>query len=367
MIAIRQLTLHLCVRRLSVLPLPTVLPRPFAARPSWLRAGPFVIAAIAALLAGCGGGTSSHSPGTALASSAVLSSATRSGCPAHVQLRVVAKRSVGIGAGPLAVAGGDVWVARPLAGTITRVSPTGTRVVDVGGAPVSLAAGFGKLWVAERDAERIERIDLSTLARSAGAGMSAPVSVVAGPSGVWALSLDAGAIYPINPANGGAGELIYAPVADPSEMVMAGEDLWLLGAGDHGLSPVNAKLGRIVRAGFALPGRPLSGLSAAAGTIWLGEPARRSLLRVDAATGAVQELPAPDRIQPTATVTGACGIWVAGASGELVLADSRTATPLGPPLRVGRSVAALAPTGTGAWVTDPADGTLVHVEAQPAS
>ncbi|HWX45796.1 MAG TPA: hypothetical protein VNY52_10805, partial [Solirubrobacteraceae bacterium] len=258
------------------------------------------------------------------------------------------------------------WVARPQAGTLTLVSPAGGRVMHVGGAPVSLAVGFGKLWVAERDAGRIARIDLSTLALSDAAGMPVPVSVVAGQWGVWALSLDTGAVYPLNPANGGAGELIYAPVADPSEMTLAGEDLWILGAGDNGLSPVNAKLGRIVRAGFALPGRPLSGLSAAAGTIWLAEPARRSLLRVDAATGAVQELPAPDRIQPIATAAGACGIWVTTATGEVALVDPRTAAPLGPPIRVGHAIAALAPAGAGVWVTDPADGTLVRVEARPA-
>jgi hypothetical protein len=325
------------------------------------------VASVTALLAGCGAGASSHGSRAALSSSAAIAGTADVGCPAHVRLTATARKGIGIGAGPLALAGDAVWVARPQAGTITRVSSAGSYVLHVGGAPVSLAVGFGKLWVAERDASRIVTIDLRTLAQSASAGLPVPVSVVAGQFGVWALSLDAGAVYPLNPAKGGAGELIYAPVADPSEMVLAGEDLWILGAGDHGLSPVNAKLGRIVRAGFALPGRLLSGLSAAAGTIWLGEPAKRSLLRVDGPTGAVQELPAPDRIQPTATAVGSCGIWVADAAGELALADPQTAAPLGLPIHVGHSIAALAPSGAGVWVTDPADGALVRVEARTAS
>jgi streptogramin lyase len=319
----------------------------------------------AVLVSGCGG----NAPGGAASSAGgtgVGFAATR-GCPAHVRLTTTTTRRVGAGAGALAVAGATVWVARTQASTITRVTATSTAAVGVGASPVSIAIGFGKLWIAERDAGRIATIDPRTLALRQGATLPVPVGVVAGPLGVWALSLDAGAVYPLDPLTGGPGEAIYAPVSDPSEMVVSGEDLWILGAGDGGLSPVNAKLGRIVRAGFGLPGRALSGLSAAGAALWLGEPGRHALLRVDAPTGAVQELPAPDGIQPTATAVGACGVWVADSAGELALVDPGTAAPLGPPIRVGRSIAALASAGTGVWVTDPLDGTLVRVQASPAA
>jgi streptogramin lyase len=319
---------------------------------------------LAALMSGCGGsapgGVASNPGGTGVGFAAAR------GCPAHVRLTTAATRRVGVGAGALAVAGSTVWVARPQASTITRVTPTSTTAVRVGASPVSIAIGFGKLWIAERDDNRVATIDPRTLALRQGATLPLPVSVVAEPLGVWALSLDAGAIYPLDPVTGGSGEAIYAPVSDPSEMVTSGEDLWVLGAGDSGLSPVNAKLGRIVRAGFGLPGRPLSGLSAAGGALWLGEPGRHALLRVDAPTSAVQELPAPDGIQPTATAVGTCGVWVADATGELALVNPSTAAPLGPPLHVGHAIAALAPAGTGVWVTDPLAGTLVRVQASPA-
>jgi streptogramin lyase len=316
----------------------------------------------AALLGGCGASAPRAAVGDA--GTRGVGFAVARGCPAHVRLSLVAKRNVGSGADALAVDGATVWVARPQADSIARVTATGTTAIRVGASPISLAAGYGKLWVAERDTNAIAMIDTHTLVRKRGASVPVPVDVVANRLGVWALSLDAGAVYPLSPTDGGAGEPIYAPVSDPSEMVASGEELWILGAGNSGLSPVNAKLGRIVRAGFALPGRPLSGLSAAGKSIWLGEPGRHALLRVDAATGAVQELPAPDGIQPTATADGTCGVWVADSSGELAIVDPATGAALGPPLRVGRSIAALAVSGSGVWATDPLDGTLIEVQAR---
>ncbi len=277
------------------------------------------------------------------------------------------RQQVGIGAGPLAVEGPTAWVARPQAGYVVRVAPDGSSAVDVGGTPISLAVGFGRLWVAERDADRVASLDERTLRQDTAASVPVPVSVVTGPLGVWALSIDTVSLYKLDPLHGTTSRALDSPVANPGDMVAVGGELWVLGAGEEGLSPFNAGLERIVRAGFSLPGQSLSGLSAAAGTIWLGETAGRSLLRVEADTAAVRKLPAPDGMQPIATAVGACGLWVADGSGEVALVDPQTGAPLGAPIDVGRSVAALATSGTVVWATDPLDGTLVRVGASPAS
>jgi len=319
----------------------------------------------AALLGGCGrtAATAGSTRAIAVASSAPGASV---GCGRKVRLLVQSRRYVGGGAGPLAVEGSTVWVARPQVGDIVRVAPGATSTIDVGGAPISLSVGFGRLWVAERDANRIASYDKRTLARDTTSGLSVPVSVVAGPLGVWALSIDTASLYQLDPVSGSTSRPFDSPVASPVDMVMVGEELWVLGAGEEGLSPFNARLERIVRAGFSLPGQALSGLSVAGGTIWLGETTGRSLLRVDAGSAAVQRLSAPDGIQPVATAMGACGLWVADSSGDLAIVDPQTAAPLGPLIHVGRSVADLAPSGTGVWASDPLDGTLVHVEIRAA-
>ena len=281
-------------------------------------------------------------------------------CPSRVRLAVGLPRPVGRGAGPLALDGSSVWVARPQAGTVTRVTGTGLSVLRPGGWPISLVSGFGKVWVALRDADRVAGFSTRTLAPARGASLPVPVSVVAGAGQVWALSLDNEAVYPIDPASGAERNPIYSPVAAPSQMILSDDELWVLGGHNGGFSPIDIRLGRIVRTGFDVPGRPLSGLSGQGRVLWLSEPRRRDLLRVDAATAAVQELPAPYGLPVAATAVGGCGLWVASSSGTLAL-SSQTGAPLSPPIHVGRSVAALASSGDGVWASDPVDGTVVYV------
>jgi hypothetical protein len=330
-----------------------------------MRAATVALLAVA-LPAGCGGTAATGGPPRASAA-ASPSAIGSSGCPRRVRLAVQTRQAIGPGAGPLTVSGATAWVARPQAGDIVRVTAAGSRAIHVGGAPISLATGFGKVWVAERDANRVISLDGLTLKQDTASSLPVPVSVVTGPLGVWALSIDTASLYQLDPASGTSSRPFDSPVANPSDMVMVGEELWVLGAGEQGLSPFNGKLERIIRAGFALPGRSLSGLSAADGTIWLGETAGRSLLAVAAGTVAVRRLPAPDGIQPIATATGACGLWVADSSGDVAIVNPQTAAPLGPSIHVGRSIADIATSGTGAWATDPLDGTLVHVVVRPAS
>ncbi len=320
----------------------------------------------AGVLAGCGGSRVSRPP-RPVDASAVVSPSVGRGCPAVVRLSASKPVRVGQGAGALTAAGNAVWVARASAGTVTRVTDGGQRVVYLGGAPVSLAAGFGRLWVALRDSGRITTIDMRTLAPGPFVGLSVPVAVVTGPGTVWALSLDTGALYPIDPSDDAPGSPLYAPVSDPTGIVIAGDDAWVLGGANGGLAPLNIRLGQILRSGFTVPGRSLGGLSEFGRTLWLGEPARRELLRVDAPTVAVRELPAPDGLHPSATAAGPCGVWVADSSGTVVLIDPATGRSLGPPLRIGRSIADLVRSGTGVWASDPTDGTLVYVAARPTS
>jgi hypothetical protein len=272
---------------------------------------------------------------------------------------------VGPGAGALAMDNSDVWVARSRAGTVTRVTATGRTALRVGDTPVGLAAGFGRVWIALRDADRVVSVDARTLALRSATTVGLPVSVVTGPSGVWALSLDAGALYLVDPTSGVAGAPVYAPVEGPSDMVAVGDELWLLGANDQGLSPVNARLHRVLRSGFRLSGRSLSGLSSSDGVLWVAEPGRHAVVRVEAADVAARELTAPGGMRPATTAVGACGVWVADSSGLLALLDPKTGAVISPPRRIGRSVAALAPSGTGVWVSDPVGGAIVSVQAVP--
>ncbi len=282
-------------------------------------------------------------------------------CPTGVRLRIARQIKVGAGADALAVNGAEVWVTRPRAGTITGISGRRREVVDVGPTPVTAIFAVGKLWIGLRDGNRIVSVDPHTLIETQGPSISVPVKLLAAGSTLWALSLDSNALFPIEPTSNEVGEPIYAPVADAIDMVLTGDELWVLGADNGGLSPVNVSLRRVVRSGFDLPGRLVGGLSAAGKELWLAEPTRNALLRVDGSTINVTELPISSSVRPSSTAVGPCGVWVASGEGMLTIVSSETGRALASPIRVGRSVGELVASGTGVWVSDPVDGKIVYV------
>ena len=90
----------------------------------------------------------------------------------------------------ITVAEGTVWVANTDAGTVTRIDArTGEIVgqpIPVGGQPVSVAAGDGATWVADR-AGAVTRIDAESNG-SAGEPIpveGSPVSLAVGDGAVW--------------------------------------------------------------------------------------------------------------------------------------------------------------------------------------
>ncbi len=114
--------------------------------------------------------------------------------PATVQ--VVATIAVPIGAVSVAVGFGAVWVADPSAGTVLRIDPSSravTATIGVGGEPRFLVAGEGAVWVLNQADGRVARIDPASatvaatiLVDSAGFGGD----IAAGGGSVWTTTFD---------------------------------------------------------------------------------------------------------------------------------------------------------------------------------
>jgi hypothetical protein len=330
---------------------------------TWRRVLGCAVAVLTLGAAGCG--TAQVATRTAPPARAAASPAPA--CPKAVRLSAGRPIDAGRGVGPLTVDGDTVWAARPAAGTVMKLNGATPAVAHLGGTPLSLALGAGKLWVALRDAGRIVGLDPDTLATRASANLLTPVSVAVGRDGVWALSLDEAAAWRLIPSTGQPYAEVDSPVSAPTSMVMTGDELWIMGAANGGVSPVNAAEARVTRVGFDLTGRSVAGLSTFGPTVWLGEPGRHDLIRVILSNVAVTELPAPGGMAPIATAAAACGVWVADASGTLAYIDTDTGRSLAAPLHVGRSVASLVASGSSVWVSDPVDGHVVKVTAQPSS
>lgn len=327
-----------------------------------MRISRWVLPAVMALsVAGCGAAGSvgdGHQISTRIAATGAARTART--CPRPVRLTVTSTLHVGAGVGALVAHGQTLYAARAAAGTVTRLTGSARHVAYVGGTPVSLMVAFRRVWVALRDANEVVGLDARSLSRTTIASVETPVDLSPGASSVWALSLDEDALWELDPATGTGTEL-DAPVAAPMAMARSGPELWVLGAAEGGLSPVNAVVGRTTRVGFNLPARGLSGLSTANGVLWLGEPTLHELLRVLVANIGVSVVPAPDSMAPIATAATPCGVWLADATGTVALIDPSTGQPLAAPIRVGRSVARLAVAGGAVWASDPLDGTVVRV------
>ena len=90
------------------------------------------------------------------------------------------------GSGAVAAEGDELWVA-PSAGLLARLDPISGRVVqrvDPNAGPSALAIGAGALWVADREANNVARVDPT--------GLLTPIAVGHGPS---AIAVGAGAVW----------------------------------------------------------------------------------------------------------------------------------------------------------------------------
>ena len=188
-------------------------------------------------LTGCG-----HSSAVNVGTRVQVASSGRV-CPAHVALAVSSRLRLGRGIGPVIAEGNSVWVANQSTGKLTHVARTSVTSLQLDPGPFSLALQPGRLWIAERDANRVISLDTQNLKRQTLSRLPVPVGVVADSSGVWALSIDTAAIYRINPSNGMTFAPADSPAANPTEMVNAGGELWVVGSGEQGISPFNGKLG----------------------------------------------------------------------------------------------------------------------------
>jgi YVTN family beta-propeller protein len=90
----------------------------------------------------------------------------------------------------LAGANGSLWVvAIGEAGTLFKVDPVNREVIArrrIGGYPIAIAAGFGSLWVADRQRRAVLRIDPETIAVVARIPLDAtPSAIATGAGAVW--------------------------------------------------------------------------------------------------------------------------------------------------------------------------------------
>ena len=192
---------------------------------------------------------------------------------------------------PFAIAtdGSALWVLAEQ-GRVSRIDPSAVTVTatadltPAGHAYQSIAAGAAAVWVTDRDAGTVIRLDPTTLAIvSTIAVGSAPKGILATASGIWVALTAGGAVVRIDPA---------------TNTVVA-------------TTPV----------GQAGPSGP-NWLADGFGSIWVGVPNTQSVYRIDDATGSiVATIAIPPAVVPCGGLAvGLVEVWVTSCDNETSLA-----------------------------------------------
>lgn len=233
----------------------------------------------------------------------------------------------------LAVAGvaGLIAIARPDAPVVTgpdsvvRIDPDSAQIVGgvrVGAGPASLAYADGTLWVANERDQTVSRIDTRSQAEIARpGGVGRPVAILASGNRVWV-------------ADGFVGRLSIIDIeTNAVSLVLSNRP---------GIGPMAG--------GF--------------GAIWIVDRIAEAVLRVDARTQQIQEIPLAAESGPVAIAASADAIWVANELGmTLVKLDPTANTVVGDSIALCCRPTAIAVTSTAVWVSSAASDRLQRIDA----
>ena len=207
----------------------------------------------------------------------------------------------------VAVVSGTGFVLDDATGTIRRFDPSTGSLTGparhVAGRPVSVAAGFGKLWVADAVGNAVVAVDPSS-GRRVGDPIAVgaePVSVAAGEGGVWVASLGDGSVSLVDPRTRSVTASVALP--DGAVRVAVGDGaVWVTGQTDT-LTRITPKPeGVSLRWKAVRVGQGPIGVVTTPGAVWVA----------DAVGGAVTEVD-PGRLRVVATYAIGPGGTVAGA------------------------------------------------------
>jgi DNA-binding beta-propeller fold protein YncE len=157
-----------------------------------------------------------------------------------------------------------------------------------------------------------------------------PISVVAGPEGVWVLDQARGRLSRHDETSARRiGSAV--PVGDSPLALAAGAgSVWVLDA-RTGVQRVDLSTGR--PAGRPVPVPDPSGIAVGAGAVWVTSRSARTLTRIDA-TSLRADPPVRLRAAPGEVVFAAGGAWVAQADAGSVVRIDATTRKAGPALRL---------------------------------
>jgi YVTN family beta-propeller protein len=239
--------------------------------------------------------------------------------------------------------------ARPRAPTRR---PPGRRLAVVLLLVLVVVGGSAALFVAVGGSSRAPLVELRGL-------VDTPAAMAVGRSSVWVAEPNAGAVVAVDIASRRVVQRVPLP-GSPGAVAVGGGAVWVAGVPGGSISRIDPKTG-IKTQMISLGGAQVSALAYGGGLVWAADATDRTLIALDAASGATRrtyEL----LVKPTAIAVRKGMVWVADYDAGVVTAiDARTGVTTAT-ARVGNGPAALAVGAGAVWVANSLDATVSKVD-----
>jgi len=335
------------------------------APPRRRRRGPLVVLAAVAALVAAGGAALLATSGDDADPAARPAAASAAGeRPADAS----GLARIEVGRAPVDVAAGEgaVWVANSGERSVTRVGAGGAGAdvdsVAAVDAPFGIAVGGGFVWVAgaggeivalnARGGARVASIDLAT--QTDGLALT--------PTAIWVFNGTGGTVTRLGVSEGRrTAEQKTITLSPGLTDIAAGEgSVWVTNEPEGTLTEIDEDTGEIVRT-VQLRGA-VDSVAVGEGAVWVANSSRGRLVRVDPddATTVFAEIGEGTSEADVAAGDGAV-FYIDHDTGRATRVDPDSGQPVGDPVVVARSPTSAVVAGHALWVTDGADDTLTRL------
>jgi streptogramin lyase len=271
---------------------------------------------------------------------------------------VGAVQKIAVGASPLdlTIGTGGIWVANSGGSTLTRIAPRDGQVrqeaVPAVDSPFGVAEGDGRVWavgpsgeLAQIDPQSGQRVGTTELGIQADA-------LAAGFGAVWVLNGTAGTVTRVDVSSGQVGERRVVEVGrGPTDIAIGERGPWVTNASSATLVGLEPETGR-VEATFKLRGG-IDSVAVGEGAVWVADPARGQVFRVDPATRKVVPIAAGGAGQGADVAVGNGAVfYVNHADGKATRIDPASNRRVGSAVRVAGAPTAAIVAANALWVTD---------------
>jgi DNA-binding beta-propeller fold protein YncE/tRNA A-37 threonylcarbamoyl transferase component Bud32 len=261
----------------------------------------------------------------------------------------------------ITVGGTNVWVVGT--GAVEAIDsasdqPAGSPI-PVDGDPVSVARGFGSLWVADHSADSVVRLDPGGLEKPRTIPVGdQPTDVAIDHRWVWVSNGGDDTVSRVSPQTE---QVLTVRVGASPRSIATGEGaVWVTNIDGKSVSKIDPQERITIKRPIPLGQRP-NDLAVGYGSVWVIDNFNGTLTRINPDTLRV-EGETEVGSHPRGVKTGLGYVWVAnGADGTVTRIDPDTASPAGPPIPVGNNPADIA-VGLGAvWTADFDDSTVTKI------